>query len=326
MNIFVSGATGYIGSRLSLKLAGEGHTVHALYRSLDKTRIINHRNIRLFKGDIMDEGSLDRALVECEAVYHTAAFTRVWMRDAGKIYRLNIEGTINVLRASLRAGIKKIVVTSTAGVLGSSTNGSINEDSVTGSFFIDYETSKFILEKILILFSGKAMDITIVNPTRVYGPGPLTESNGVTRMIDRYCRGKWHYVPGDGMSTGNYVFVDDVVEGHILAMEKGRSGERYILGGENVSYRLFFERLSDISGRKFRIYGVPLFILYPVAGLMLLLARITGKGPMITPSLVRKFSKNFLISSEKARKELGYKPSDLSEGLKKTVNWLNSIT
>ncbi len=322
MNIFVSGATGFIGSRLCLRLAEEGHIVNALYRSLEKTKIINHPGIRLFKGDILDKKSLGRALEGCEAVYHAAAFTSVWQKDPGRIYRLNIEGTLNVIEGATHAGVKKIVVTSTAGVMGSSGQRPVDENSVPPSFFLDYETSKFILEKILVTFSSAGPEIVIVNPTRVYGPGPLTESNGVTRMVERYCRGRWHFIPGNGKSIGNYAFVDDVVTGHLLAMEKGRSGERYILGGENASYRQFFATLAAVSGKKYILFGIPLFILTALAGVMLFFARLTGKSPMLTPALARKFSRDYRVSSGKAEQILGYKPSGLASGLEKTVAWL----
>ncbi|HYW95137.1 MAG TPA: SDR family oxidoreductase [Bacteroidales bacterium] len=324
MKIFVSGATGFIGSRLCLKLAEAGHTVHALYRSADKTKSINRPGILLFRGDIMDRESLSRALEGCEQAYHAAAFTKAWMKDRGHIYRLNIEGTLNIIGAASEAGVKKMVVTSTAGVFGPSGNGLVDERSVPQSFFIDYETSKFILEKILTLISSTGSHVVMVNPTRVYGEGPMNDSNGVTKMIDRYTRGKWHFIPGNGNGIGNYVHVDDVVAGHILAMEKGESGERYILGGENTSYLLFFQTLRRISGKNYALFRLPLFLMLPVAHLMVAASSLTGKGPLITPALVRKFNMNFRVSAEKAKHDLGYAPADLESGLKKTVDWLNS--
>ena len=322
MNVFVSGATGFIGSRLCLKLAEDGYIVHALYRSPDKTKVISHPEIRLFRGDILDKDSLDKAISGCQAVYHAAAFASVWEKNPGMIYRLNIEGTMNVIRSSLQSGVEKIVVTSTAGILGASGTHEINEQTYQESFFTDYENSKFILEKIIGVLSGTGLDIIIVNPTRVYGPGLLSESNGVTRMIDRYCRGKWHFIPGNGNSVGNYVFVDDVVNGHIQAMAKGKTGEHYILGGENASYTMFFDNLSKVSGKKYRLFKLPLFMMLPVAYLLLFIAVLTHRRPLITPALVRKFNADFRVSSEKAEKTLGYDPRKLSDGLEKTIEWL----
>jgi len=325
MNIFITGATGFIGSKLALRLASGGHTIHALYRSEEKAVSLKVPNIKLFKGDILDKESLIAAMQNCEQVYHTAAYTNVWDKDHSLIYRLNIEGTMNVLQAAIISQVRRIVCTSTAGVLGTSTGDTLlSENSPPPEkYFIDYESSKAILERILNVFSLTGHDIIIVNPSRVYGEGILSESNGVTRMIDSYLRGKWRIIPGNGKGTGNYVHVDDVVNAHILAMEKGTNGDRYIIGGENASYTAFFNLLAETSGKKYTLIRMPAFLMFFVSYLMMLKVHIFGGKPLITPSLVRKFICNFKLSSSKAIKELGYEPLSLKEGLKKTVTWLN---
>ncbi len=324
MNIFISGATGYIGSRLAVALALEGHLVHALYRSENKTRGLQHPNIRLFKGDILEKESLEKAMENCSQVYHVAAFANIWEKDNSIIYRLNIEGTMNVIQSAIKSKAGRIVCTSTAGVMGPSDNDPLDETSPPPSFyFLDYERSKAILENILKTISLTGPDIIIVNPTRVYGPGLLSESNGVTRMIDSYILGKWHFIPGNGKSKGNYVYIDDVVRGHILAMDKGRNGERYLLGGENVSYNDFFQSLKELTGKKYFLLKLPLFIMLFFARMVMIKTYIFGTKPLITPALVRKFNYNFNISSSKAISELGYAPVKLREGLRKTIEWLS---
>ena len=327
MSIFISGATGFIGSKLAAELAAQGHTIHALYRSEEKAKLLNYPGIKLFKGDILDLESLNRAMENCDQVYHTAAYANVWDKDHSLIYRLNIEGTMNIIHAAINNNVKRIVCTSTAGVLGPSSPDTIlNESSPPPlKYFIDYERSKAILENILKIIALKGPEIIIVNPSRVYGEGILSESNGVTRMMDKYIRGKWHFIPGDGNSTGNYVHVDDVVKGHILAMEKGLNGERYILGGENASYNTFFQVLSEISGKKYWLAKIPLFIMLIISNLIMMKTYIFGGKPLITPSLVIKFNYNFNISSEKAKSELGYSPLSLKQGMEQTVNWLKTI-
>lgn len=324
MNIFVSGATGFIGSRLAIKLASEGHNVHALYRSEKKAEVLDHPKIKLFKGDILDIESLKNAMQNCQEVYHTAAYANVWEKNHSVIYQLNIEGTMNIIHAAIYNRIKRIVCTSTAGVLGpSGTDNCLNEESpAPDNYFIDYESSKAILENILKIISINGPDIIIVNPTRVYGPGILSESNGVTRMIDKYLNGKWHFIPGNGNSIGNYVYIDDVVQGHILAMKKGKKGERYILGGENISYNDLFKTIKEISEKKYFLFKIPLLLMLIVAGFFILNANIFGRPPLITPSLVRKFNMNFKISSDKAKKELGYSPMNLKSGIESTISWL----
>ena len=323
MKVFVSGATGFIGSRLANVLAEKGFIVHALYRSENKTSTLHHKNIRLFKGDILDKNSLEKAVKSCEQVYHVAAYASVWEKNPALIYHLNIEGSINIIEVAKKEGVKKIVLTSTAGVLGSSQNGTLDENSYPDTQFGDYESSKFILEKIVRSLNPEDIKIVLVNPSRVFGPGLLSESNSVTIMIDKYLRGKWHYIPGDGESIGNYVYIDDVVSGHILAMEKGKAGERYILGGENLSFNEFFDKIRNVSGKKTWLVKLPLWMMILISKFMMFLAHNFGIKPMITPAHVKKFNRNFRLDTKKAEIELGYKSISFEEALKKTIIWIN---
>lgn len=324
MNIFITGATGYIGSRLALRLAVEGHTIHAMYRDDSKATILNHPNIKLFRGDILDRKSLGTAIAGCEQVYHTAAFAKVWDREPSRIYRLNVEGTMNVITAGIEAGVKKFVCTSTAGVFGPAVNSSAIDETcpLPQTYFTDYEASKAIAEKSLHTLCLSGLNIVIVNPSRVYGPGLLSESNGVTRMIKSYVEGHWRMIPGNGKSPGNYVHVEDVVTGHILAMQYGLKGENYILGDCNISYNQLFEKLNNILSVKRTMIHIPLGVMMFLSGLMLLIAKISGKPPLITPPLVKKFNHKWIVSSDKAISELGYKPMGIDAGLQNTVNWI----
>jgi farnesol dehydrogenase len=326
MKIFITGATGFIGSRLAMRLASEGNVIHALYRSEIKSNIIKHPNIILFKGDILDIPSLYNAIQGCEQVYHAAAFAKVWDKNPSRIYRLNIEGTINVINCGIRAGVKKFVCTSTAGVFGPSGKNNIVDESSPRptKYFTDYESSKAILEQVLHTLSKSGIPIVITNPTRVFGPELLSESNGVTRMIKSYIQGRWRMIPGNGMSPGNYVHVEDVVTGHILAMNKGISGENYILGGENVSYNDLFKELSNLTGKEYFMIHIPLWLMMVMSYGILGITKITGKEPLITPPPVKKFVQEWNVSSLKAVNDLGYSPMSLIEGLTNTIKWLNS--
>ncbi|MDP3914518.1 MAG: NAD-dependent epimerase/dehydratase family protein [Bacteroidota bacterium] len=324
MKIFVSGATGFIGSRLALRLANDGHEVHALYRYEHKTAIIQHPNITLFKGDILDFDSLIKPVEGCSQIYHTAAFACVWDKDPSLIYRQNIEGTMNVVRAGIISGVEKIVCTSTAGVLGPSRPGEMVDENTPRplKYFIDYESSKMMMETILKTLSITGPEIVIVNPSRVYGPGILSESNGITRIIQNYILGKWRIIPGNGKSIGNYVYVEDVVTGHIQAMEKGKSEERYVLGGTNMTFNELFGVLAELTGKRYFMIHFPLPLMKLISGIMLLIARISGRAPLIIPALVRKYNHNWNLSSAKAEKELDYKPVDFKTGAGMTINWL----
>jgi farnesol dehydrogenase len=325
MKIFVSGATGFIGIQLVKRLVKDGHEVHALYRSESKADLIRLPGVVLYKGDILDTESLDLAMEGCQEAYHTAAFAGVWAKDRQEVYRLNVDGALNVIASAGRMKIRRVVLTSTAGILGPSLREALHESSpAPASFFTDYEASKFQLEQKLLGRTSGHPQVVIVNPTRVYGPGYLSESNGVTRMIKQYVEGKWRFIPGNGKSSGNYVHVEDVVKGHLLAMDKGTPGERYVLGGENISYLQFFEYVRKASGVRKRLFKIPLWIMLSAAGCMVLISKFSGRPPLIVPKLVRKFNHNWVVSSDKAKGDLGYQPMDAFTGIKLTVQWINN--
>jgi len=324
-NIFITGATGFIGANLALYLAEKGHIIHALHRANADTSNIIHKNIKLFTGDICDVSSIEKAINGCSGVFHIAAYAKQWNKDKNKFYDVNYQGTLNVLQAAQQHEVKKIVVTSTAGVIGPSTNQEVvNEDTIrTVGFFFDYEKTKWMAEEKIQEFVSNGMNISIVNPTRVYGPGLLSESNGVTTMIKKYYHGKWHMIPGNGTKIGNYVFIDDVVAGHYSAYTKGVSGERYILGGENISYNELFNKLNEIIEDKHYLIKIPAFLMRFIARVNMILFHITGKPPFLTPGSAKRFLFHWNVSSEKAIKQLGYNPIPFSQGAQKTIDWIN---
>ena len=324
MKYFMTGATGFIGFHLAKRLTEAGHTVHALYRDESKTGDLKRlEHLHLFQGDLFDQQRLADAMKGCDGIFHLAAHAKPWDKDPGNFHRINVEGTANVFETALRSGIKRIVFTSTAGVI-SPSNGKPSDENTkrTVELFTDYERSKLEAEAIVAKFSAKKLEIITVNPTRVYGPGLLNESNSVTKAIKLFIKGELRYLPGNGKNTSNYVYVDDVVQGHLLAMEKGRPGERYILGGENLSYRDFFDLVADLLGKEGRMYPIPVPVINVAARFMEIRANLTGKPPLLTPSWVKKYTQNWELSSEKARQELGYTITPVEKGLDKTVSWI----
>ena len=321
MKILITGATGLIGSRLAIHLADSGQEVHALYRSEAKAEMLKHPKIRLFKGSVEDVESIRAAVAGCSQVYHLAAFTGVWHRDRGHYRKINVESTVRLLDEAARAGIEAVVVTSTAGVLGPSP-GVMATDELSekrSGFFTYYEESKWIMEEMARDYQGEGMRIVIVNPTRLYGPGILNASNSVTKLIVQFISGKWRFLPGSGNTTGNYAYLEDVVRGHMLAMKTGKHGERYVLGGENMSYRELFLRAGGVAGCRYRLFRIPLPLMISAAWLMKQWAELTGRAPMITPGWVRKYSRNWSVTSEKAVKELGYEITPYEEGVKQII-------
>jgi len=324
MNIFITGATGYIGANLALRLAEAGERVHILCRSKSKASLLNHDNIRLFEGNILDKKSIENAMQASEYVYHLAAYVKVWAKNPQTYFEVNVQGTKNVLDAAIKLGVKKVVVTSTVGALGPSAKTPVNEESIRKvDFFNEYESSKFIAEKKAYHYSRNGLDIVIVNPSRVYGPGLLSESNSVTKMIKLYIEGKWHLIPGNGKNIGNYVFIDDVINGHLLAMSKGRTGEKYILGGTNVSYNEFFDLLIKVSQKKYKLYKMPVSGMLAFARFQDTLANYFNRQPFITVGFTKRYLHDWSVSSQKAQDELGYEITPLEKGMAKTIKWLN---
>lgn len=326
MNIFITGATGYIGNNLAHRLAGEGYIIHALCRDVT-TEVLLHPNIKIFKGDITDVPSIQQAMQGCEQVYHLAAYARVWAKDNSIFYKLNVDGARNVFDAAREQGISNIVFTSTGGTLGPSKKRPVKEeDQRIGKPFTAYEVTKTWAEDLAVEYCNKYhMRIVTVNPPRIYGPGIITESNAVTRLVKLYMAGKWKIMPGDGKRTGSYVYIDDIVNGHILAMQKGRAGERYNLGGVNASYIEFFDLLAQVNGKKHTLINFPVWAMMAAGKALELFTKITGRPPLLTPPWIRKYHYDWSVDSSKAQRELGYNFIPLKEGLQKTVDWLKAL-
>jgi farnesol dehydrogenase len=325
VNCLLTGANGFIGSRLAEQLSSEGHTVKCLVRDPDRFRALNNlAGVTPVIGDLGSSAILETAASGCDTVFHLAAFAKPWSRDKTLPYRVNVTGTENLLKASAMAGVKRFVFTSSAAVIGPSPGVEpIDEDYPrTVPFFNEYEETKAEAEVLVRSYSNDGMECVIVNPTRVYGPGPVNESNAVTKMISMYARGRWRIIPGDGTCVGNYVLVDDVVRGHILAAFKGKPGHRYLLSGENLTFDQFFETLASLTGRRRKLLKVPVSLMTAGARLMELQAPLTGVAPLITASWVRKYLNHWSVSNHKAMEDLGYKPSSLSDGVKITLKWL----
>lgn len=320
--IFITGATGFIGRKLALKLANEGHQVVALIRSRSKAQALTHDNISLVEGDLFNLEALETGMASCDEVFHLAAFASVWAKG-DTFQKVNINGTLNILDSAKKTGVRKVVVTSTAGVIGPAVDGPVHEETPRKvDFFTDYESTKYESELKIKEYAANGQHVVIVNPTRVYGPGPLNVSNSVTKLVKQYIAGKWKFMPGDGLSTGNYVFVDDVINGHILAMERGRSGERYLLGGEDATYHELFDTIAEVGGKKYKLYKMPLGAMLTFGKIQLFLAENFGRQPMITPGWVRKYLYKWSVSSAKAQEELGYEITPLKTGIENTVEWL----
>lgn len=326
MKIFITGATGYIGGVLRDRLLEEGHVIHAIYRPTSEKEIdFSEPGITYFKGDLLNRDSLRRAMDGCEQVYHVAAYARVWSRDKSLFYKVNVEGTRNVLALAHELGVHKVVVTSTGATLQKKGRSNpADETNRKKNFRTAYAKTKYLAEEQTLEYNHKGLKTVIVHPPRVYGPGLLSESNAVTKIIKWYLEGKWRFIPGDGSYIGNYAFVEDVVAGHRKAMDRGRPGERYILGGANLSFNELFRLIAEVTGLKRTLWPVPLSLIRPFARFEQWKADKMNIAPLITPQWVDNYTNDSALTSGKAIKELHYEITPPETALSGTVDWLKN--
>ncbi|WP_426583689.1 NAD-dependent epimerase/dehydratase family protein [Mucilaginibacter sp. R-33] len=324
MKVLVTGATGFIGRQLTLSLAMHGYDVKALCRNTDHPCLIKHKNIEPVTGNILYRQSLGRAMQGCQQVYHTAAMAKMWCRNPDDYHETNVVGTRNVLEVAAGAGVQKIVYTSTCGVWGPTVKHPMSEnDPRIAGFPIAYERTKYLAELEVKNFAKQGgIYIVTVNPSRVYGEGPFTESNTVGKMVSAYLRGKWHFIPGNGEQVANYAFLTDVVDGHLAAMNNGTSGERYILGGEDISFNDFFKTVHQVSGKQHRLIHLPLKAIEFYSHFEKLKSQLTGLRPFFLPEFAERLKYDQKYSSNKAITQLGYRITPFTEGMHKTINYL----
>jgi farnesol dehydrogenase len=322
-SIFLSGGTGYIGSQLAIRLAQAGREVHVLVPKGEWDRLPKHPLILGFEGDIREPESIAPAMNGCGQAYHLAALLDMWASDPKRFYDINVRGAENVVQAAAKAGVKRLLVCGSAGQFGPSSTQSVDESSAPAFPATDlYGNSKSEAVSRLRKSLPASLECVFVFPTRVYGPGIESKGNSITRMLRMYLQGRFRFIPDNGHRMGNYAFVKDVVEGMVLAMAHGRSGESYILGGENHSYFELFEAVRTASGKRYRLFEIPAWLIEWVARICKFLAVVFRIRPLITPYYAKKFALDWKVSTHKAVRELGYKVTPLREGIHETVRFL----
>ncbi|HZH36851.1 MAG TPA: NAD-dependent epimerase/dehydratase family protein [Flavisolibacter sp.] len=325
MKIFITGATGYIGHQLALTAAEKGFSVCALVRNTYAANLPKHPAIEYCKGDVTDYTSVVKAMAGCDTVMHAAALTQLWHKDRSEFYRVNVMGTRNVLEAAYFHGVYKFVFTSSCAVLGPSKERPVAEDDPRFTpFENDYEISKHCAEELLKEFVNRGLDAVIVSPPRVYGPGLPTKGSPINKLIQNTLKRKIAFMPAAKDVVGNYAFLNDVVNGHFQALEKGRAGEKYILGGENISYRQLFETIGKAGKEKLKIIAVPVSLLKMWAALLFGIHYITGRHTHLSPKVVERLMQNRALTCEKAIQQLGYQVTPFYKGMESTVCYLKS--
>ena len=305
MKALVTGATGFVGAALARTLIAAGWQVRALTRAGSDPRNLRALTVERTVGDLTDAPSLERAVAGCDAVFHAAADYRLWVPDPQTMYRANVDGTRNLLEAARRAGVQRIVYTSSVACIGLPADGSAGTEDTPvtlESMVGHYKRSKFLAERVALEAAGQGVPVVIVNPAAPVGPRDLKPTPTGQIVLDAALGRTPAYV-----DTGlNIVHVDDVAAGHVLAFHRGRPGERYILGGENLPLREILVEITRLAGRAPPRIRLPHGVVLPIAYLAEGFARVTGKPTRVTVDSVRMARKRMYFSSEKAMRELGY--------------------
>jgi dihydroflavonol-4-reductase len=315
----VTGATGFIGWHVARKLIARGHTVRALVRPASKVRELEVEEVI---GDLRDRESLERAVAGCGLVFHVAADYRLWAKDPGELYSSNVEGTRNLLTAARDGAVERVVYTSTVGCIGipedrpGSEDLEVHLEEMTGA----YKRSKFQAEQVALEFAGAGLPVVIVNPTAPIGDHDFKPTPTGKIVVD-YLKGDMPAFVDTGL---NLVDVADAAEGHLLAGERGRSGQRYILGCENLTLQQILARLAELSGGKAPRWRIPYGVAYAAGLASTGWANLTGHEPRAPLDAVKMARKKMFVSTDKAKCELGFNPGPVEGALKRAVDWFRA--
>ncbi|KAJ1397407.1 hypothetical protein SESBI_31840 [Sesbania bispinosa] len=326
MKVLVTGASGYLGGRLCDALLLQGYSVRVLVRPTSDLSALPSPS-EIFYGDITDYSSLLAALSDCSVVFHLAALVEPWLPDPSKFSSVNVGGLKNVLEAMKQTDtVEKLIYTSSFFALGPTKGGIADENQVHDEkvFCTEYEKSKVAADKIAVQAASEGVPIVLLYPGVIYGPGKVTAGNVVARMLVERFNGRLPGYIGYGNDKFSFSHVDDVVEGQIAAMKKGQPGSRYLLTGENASFKQVFDMAAVITDTKKPMLSIPLWVIEAYGWVLVLFSRITGKLPFISPPTVHVLRHQWEYSCEKAKKELDYKPRSLREGLAEVLLWLKN--
>lgn len=320
----LTGATGFVGSAVARVLAARGHRLRLLVRPSSDRRNLVGLDAELVEGDLTDAASLARAAAGCRYVVHVAADYRFWVPEPQAMLRANVDGTLAVMRAAMAAGAERVVHCSSVAAVGFSADGTPADENTPAKeadFVGTYKRSKFLAERaVLELVRQEGLPAVVVNPAAPVGPRDI-KPTPTGKMIRDAAAGR---VPAY-IDTGlNVVHVDDVAEGHALALERGRIGERYILGGENLLLKDLLALVAAVAGRRPPRIELPEAVVWPAALVMEAVARLTGIPPMITRDHLKMARKKMFFSSAKAERELGYAAHPVRLAIEDAVAWFRA--
>ncbi len=318
--ILVTGAAGFIGNHVARLLLERGEAVRALVRPTSSPRPLEGLKIEVCAGDLRDPASVKSAVSGCRQIYHLAADYRLWSRRPRDLYASNVAGTRNLLAAAGEAGVERVVYTSTVGAIGFPADGSLGtEDSPVSLEDMSghYKRSKFLAEQAALEFAANGLPVVIVNPTAPIGEGDF-KPTPTGRIVRDFLAGRMPAFLDTGL---NLVDVRDAARGHLQAAEKGRPGERYLLGAENLTLKEILDRLAAISGRPAPTMQMPYALAFAAGAASTAWAAVSGREPRVPLEGVRMARKKMFVDTSKARKELGFEPGPVSAALERAAAW-----
>jgi dihydroflavonol-4-reductase len=321
MLAFVTGATGFLGSHVARVLADNGADMRLLVRSSSNPRNIEGLRADRALGDLRDPASLEKAMAGCDVVFHVAADYRLWVRDPNEMYRSNVEGTRAILEAARKNGVRRVVYTSSVATIGFTRNGyPANEDSPVSlaDMIGHYKRSKFMAEQLALEAGRSGLQVMVVNPTTPVGDQDV-KPTPTGRIVVDFLKRKFPAYVETGL---NLVDVRECARGHVTALEKGKSGERYILGGENLTLKQILDKMAKITGLPSPTLKLPYIFAY-AAGMAdeIVTGRLRGREPRATIDTVRMGAKKMFASSDKAERDLGWKIVPVESALRRAAEW-----
>jgi dihydroflavonol-4-reductase len=320
MTTLVTGATGFVGSHVARQLVSAGQSVRALVRRGSNLDALGGLHLECFQGDLRDASSLERAMHGVRRVFHVAADYRLWTPRPEEIYRNNVEGTRTLLAAAQRAGVERIVYTSTVATIAVPRHGRLpNEDThaTLDEMIGHYKRSKFLAEEVAIEAAANGVPVVIVNPTAPVGAWDW-KPTPTGRIILDFLKGRMPAYVDTGL---NVAAVEDIAAGHLLAAEKGRIGERYILGSRNMTLKQILDALAAITGRPAPRVRLPHAVALAAGYADQWFSRLTGREPQIPVEGVKMSRHRMFVESDKAARELGYMPTSVEAALERAVRW-----
>jgi dihydroflavonol-4-reductase len=324
MRAFVTGATGFLGSHVARVLAEQGAALRLLVRPSSDLRNLQGLNAETASGDLRDPESLERAMAGCDTVFHVAADYRLWVRDPEQMYQSNVEGTRAILAAARKNGVRSVVCTSSVATVGFTANGHpADEDSPVSlaDMIGHYKRSKFMAEQLALEAGRSGMRVVVVNPTTPVGEQDV-KPTPTGRIVVDFMKRKFPAYVETGL---NLVDATECARGHVAALEKGKSGERYILGGQNLTLKQILDQLASITGLPSPKVKLP-YIFAFAAGVVdeTITGRILNREPRATIDTVRMGRKKMFASSSKAERELGWKIVPVDGALRRAVEWFRA--